>query len=92
MGACLTTPAKKFRIRLHARRRDLKILYAIQGTGNGHISRSRDVIAELRKSVEVDIMVSERQHEIDLGFEVKYNLRGLGFVFGKTAGSITTLL
>lgn len=64
----------------------MKILYAIQGTGNGHISRSRDVIAELRKSVEVDIMVSERQHEIDLGFEVKYNLRGLGFVFGKNGG------
>lgn len=64
----------------------LKILYAIQGTGNGHISRSKDVIAELRKSAEVDIMVSERQHEIDLGFEVKYNLRGLGFVFGKNGG------
>ena len=64
----------------------MKILYAVQGTGNGHISRSRDVIAELRKSAQVDIMVSERQHEIDLGFEVKYNLRGLGFVFGKNGG------
>lgn len=64
----------------------MKILYAIQGTGNGHISRSRDVIAELQKSAEVDILVSERQHEINLGFEVKYNLRGLGFVFGKSGG------
>ena len=64
----------------------MKILYAIQGTGNGHISRSRDVIGELRKSAEVDILVSERQHEIDLGFEVKYSLRGLGFVFGKNGG------
>ena len=64
----------------------MKILYAIQGTGNGHISRSRDVIAELQKSAEIDILVSERQHEIGLGFEVKYNLRGLGFVFGKNGG------
>ena len=64
----------------------MKILYAIQGTGNGHISRSRDVIAELQKSAEIDIMVSERQHEVNLGFEVKYNLRGLGFVFGKNGG------
>ncbi len=64
----------------------MKILYAIQGTGNGHISRSRDVIAELRKDAEIDIMVSEKQHEINLGFEVRYQLRGLGFIFGKNGG------
>ena len=64
----------------------MKILYAIQGTGNGHISRSKDVIKELRKNAEIDILVSESQHEIDLGLEVKYNLRGLGFIFGKSGG------
>ena len=85
-GFRLTTLAKGITIYLRAGEEQIKILYAIQGTGNGHISRSRDVIAELRKSVEVDIMVSERQHEIDLGFEVKYSLRGLGFVFGKNGG------
>lgn len=64
----------------------MKILYAIQGTGNGHISRSRDVIGALRADAEVDILVSESQHEINLGFETKYKLKGLGFIFGKNGG------
>ncbi len=64
----------------------MKILYAIQGTGNGHISRSKEVLKSLVKEADVDILVSERQHEVNLGFKVKYQLEGLGFVFGKTGG------
>ena len=64
----------------------MKILYAIQGTGNGHISRSKEVLKYLVKEAEVDILVSERQHEVNLGFKIKYQLEGLGFVFGKTGG------
>ena len=62
----------------------MKILYAIQGTGNGHISRSTEVLKYLVKEADVDILVSEIQHEVNLGFKVKYQLEGLGFVFGKT--------
>jgi len=87
VGVAFNNARKKdYNIVFHSRRTGLKILYAVQGTGNGHISRSRDVIAELRKSAEVDLLVSERQHEINLGFEVKYSLRGLGFVFGRNGG------
>ena len=64
----------------------MKILYAIQGTGNGHISRSKDVLKHLAKKAEVDILVSERQHEVNVGFKIKYKLDGLGFVFGKKGG------
>ena len=64
----------------------MKILYAIQGTGNGHISRSKEVIKHLVKMTNVDILVSEKQHEINLGFDIKYKLTGLGFVFGKKGG------
>jgi len=64
----------------------MKILYAIQGTGNGHISRSKEVLKYLVKEADVDILVSETQHEVNLGFKVKYQLEGLGFVFGKTGG------
>lgn len=64
----------------------MKVLYAIQGTGNGHISRSKEVIKHLVKKTDVDILVSERQHEINLGFDIKYKLSGLGFVFGKKGG------
>ncbi|MGI9554214.1 MAG: glycosyltransferase family protein [Thermodesulfobacteriota bacterium] len=64
----------------------MKILYAIQGTGNGHISRSKEVLKHLVKKADVDILVSESQHEVDLGFKIKYKLDGLGFVFGKKGG------
>ena len=45
----------------------MKILYGIQGTGNGHISRSREVLKYLCKEAEVDILVSGIHHEVDLG-------------------------
>ena len=64
----------------------MKILYAIQGTGNGHISRSKKIIKHLIEHAKVDILVSESQHEINLGYEIKYKLNGLGFVFGKRGG------
>lgn len=64
----------------------MKVLYAVQGTGNGHISRSKEVIKQLGKNCEVDVLLSESQHEVDLGFEVKYKLKGLGFTFGKNGG------
>lgn len=64
----------------------MKILFGIQGTGNGHISRSREVLKYLCKEAEVDILVSGIHHEVDLGFETKYTLDGLGFMFGKKGG------
>ncbi|MGQ0793865.1 MAG: glycosyltransferase family protein [Deltaproteobacteria bacterium] len=64
----------------------MKILYGIQGTGNGHISRSKEIIKYLSKRAEVDILLSESQHEIDIGLPVKFRLAGLGFVFGRQGG------
>jgi len=62
----------------------MKILYAIQGTGNGHISRARDIIPALQKHATVDILVSGIQSDVQTGFEEKYRLRGMGFIFGKS--------
>jgi len=64
----------------------MKILYAIQGTGNGHLSRAMDVIPCLQKHGEVDILVSGIQADLKLPFKVKYELRGLSFIFGKSGG------
>lgn len=62
----------------------MKILYAIQGTGNGHLSRARDVIPALqKKGVELDILVSGIQADIRIPHPVKYQLKGLSFIFGK---------
>ena len=64
----------------------MKILYAIQGTGNGHLSRAADIIPCLRKHGEVDILVSGISGDIALPFPIKYKLRGLSFIFGKSGG------
>lgn len=64
----------------------MKILYAIQGTGNGHLSRARDVIPCLQLKGEVDILVSGSQADVELPFPVKYRLKGLSFIFGKKGG------
>lgn len=64
----------------------MKILYAIQGTGNGHLSRSMDIVPLLKKMGDVDVLVSGTQGDLALPFQVKYILHGFGFVFGKKGG------
>jgi uncharacterized protein (TIGR00661 family) len=64
----------------------MKILYAIQGTGNGHLSRARDIIPALQKRTQVDVLISGQQADLDLPFEVKYRYQGLSFIFGKKGG------
>ncbi len=64
----------------------MKILYALQGTGNGHISRARDILPLLLKYGKVDVAVSGSQNEIETGITIKYHRKGLGFVFGKRGG------
>ena len=64
----------------------MKILYAVQGTGNGHITCALNIIPLLQQRAEVDILVSGCQVEVGLPFPVKYRYQGLGFVFGKKGG------
>jgi uncharacterized protein (TIGR00661 family) len=64
----------------------MKILYAIQGTGNGHLSRARDIIPILQKKGELDILVSGIQADVELPYAIKYKFNGLSFIFGKKGG------
>jgi len=64
----------------------MKILYALQGTGNGHISRAMEVIPALKKRCEVDVLVSGTQADLTLPFKVDYQLNGFSFTFGKKGG------
>jgi uncharacterized protein (TIGR00661 family) len=64
----------------------VKILYAIQGTGNGHIARAEDIIPELEKYGQLDLFVSGAQADIKLSHHVKYKSKGLSFYFGKQGG------
>ncbi|MFT2011223.1 glycosyltransferase family protein [Pontibacter sp. 13R65] len=64
----------------------MKILYAIQGTGNGHLTRALDIIPALQKHGELDLLVSGCQVDLSLPYPMKYRLRGLSFIFGKNGG------
>ncbi len=64
----------------------MKILYAIQGTGNGHLSRARDIVPILQQKGELDILVSGIQADVDLPYDIKYKFNGLSFIFGKKGG------
>lgn len=64
----------------------MKILYAIQGTGNGHLSRARDIIPLLQRNNDLDILVSGTQSDIELPYPVKYRFEGLSFIFGANGG------
>ncbi|WP_167604800.1 glycosyltransferase family protein [Maribellus sediminis] len=64
----------------------MKILYAIQGTGNGHLARATEIIPYLQELGETDLLVSGIQGDIRLPFEVKYKLYGFSFIFGRKGG------
>ena len=64
----------------------MKILYAIQGTGNGHVSRAREIVPLLQQHGEVDLLISGTQVDVKLSQEIKYNFHGFSFVFGKKGG------
>lgn len=64
----------------------MKVLYAIQGTGNGHVSRANEIIPLLKQKCEVDILLSGTQADVGVNLPLKYRLKGLSFVFGKKGG------
>lgn len=64
----------------------MKILYAIQGTGNGHVSRAREIVPLLQQHGELDILISGTQADVKLSQEIKYQLHGFSFIFGKKGG------
>lgn len=64
----------------------MKILFAIQGTGNGHISRAITLLPYLKKYGKVDLLVSGKHNGIAPALPVSFHYDGLGFSFGKTGG------
>jgi uncharacterized protein (TIGR00661 family) len=63
-----------------------KVLYAVQATGNGHLSRCMEFYPALSKYADVDVLLSGIQGDLKLPFDVKYHRHGMGFIFGKKGG------
>lgn len=64
----------------------MRVLYAVQGTGNGHVSRAREIVPLLSEMAETDVLVSGGEHEVELPFSVEFEYSGYGFVFGTNGG------
>jgi uncharacterized protein (TIGR00661 family) len=65
----------------------MKILYGIQLTGNGHITRSIKVIKALQKNgFDVDIITSGSNSQLKIPFEIKEKFDGLSFYYNNVGG------
>ena len=64
----------------------MKILYAFQGTGNGHVARARDLVPRFAKYGDLDVLVAGKQVELALNFPIAYHCYGLSMVYNKKGG------
>jgi uncharacterized protein (TIGR00661 family) len=62
----------------------MKVLYAIQGTGNGHLSRAQEIVPIINKYADTTVLVSGNQSQIQASFDINYQKTGLTFLSGKT--------
>ena len=59
----------------------MKILYGIQGTGNGHISRGKFIYNTLQKNTNhVDVLISGNNYSLQPSMPVKHYNKGVTFV------------
>ena len=64
----------------------MKVLYAFQGTGNGHHTRAVELLPLLRRMADVDVWVSGggMNRSFDVGVDRRFH--GVGFTFGTKGG------
>ena len=63
-----------------------KIFYAVQATGNGHISRAQQLYPYLKKFGEVDFFISGNNANLDFKLPVKYKSKGCSLHYSKCGG------
>ena len=59
----------------------MKILYALQATGNGHISRAMELLPFLERYGKVDLFLSGANSTLPLDAPVKYRSNGLSLFY-----------
>ena len=64
----------------------MKILYAFQGTGNGHIARAQEIIPILKKHADVDTLISGHQSQLSPDFNVDFRYKGISLLYNKSGG------
>jgi uncharacterized protein (TIGR00661 family) len=64
----------------------MKILYAVQATGNGHVSRAMELLPHLQQIGTVDIFLSGDNSHLTMDAPVKYRSKGVSLYFNSTGG------
>lgn len=64
----------------------MKIFYAVQATGNGHIARAKELLPYLSQYADVDVFLSGANSSLQPGFPVKYRSKGLSFFYNPSGG------
>lgn len=64
----------------------MKIFYAVQATGNGHISRAMELLPYLQQYGSVDIFLSGDNSHLALNAPVKYRSKGISLFYNCNGG------
>ena len=64
----------------------MKIFYAVQATGNGHISRATQLFPYLQKYGEVDFFLSGSNASLEATIPVQYRSKGCSLFYSKCGG------
>ena len=64
----------------------MKIFYAIQGTGNGHLSRAEQLYPYLKKYGEIDFFLSGSNAQLNSTLPIKYKSKGVSLHYKTTGG------
>ncbi len=64
----------------------MKIFYAVQATGNGHISRAMQLLPYLRRYGNVDIFLSGSNSQLNVDAPVRYRSKGLSLFYNSGGG------
>jgi uncharacterized protein (TIGR00661 family) len=65
----------------------MRIFYAVQATGNGHISRANQIIPILKKHGHVDVLLSGNNFSLKPDFTVKFKSKGISLYYNQ-CGSV----
>ncbi len=64
----------------------MKILYAFQGTGNGHLARAQEIVPILKKFATVETLISGHQSQLEADFTIDKQFKGISLLYNKIGG------
>ncbi|NOU37769.1 MAG: glycosyl transferase [Ferruginibacter sp.] len=64
----------------------MKIFYAVQATGNGHISRAMEILPYLEQYGSVDLFLSGNNSNLPVNANVQYRSKGLSLFYSGNGG------